>query len=98
MSKSAEKAVEVGTKCQVTVNGNLKEGVVRYVGKIKSKEGVWAGVELKTPGLHFPSYFLLFFGFIYKFNAQTEKTTEPLLKSNTFLANHFTAYSLHSVT
>ena len=43
-------AVEAGQKCKVTVNGNLVEAVVRYVGKIKTKDGIWAGVELKTPG------------------------------------------------
>lgn len=47
---STPKKTPVGYLCTVTGKDHLGQVRIRFYGKTKFKEGVWAGLELNTPG------------------------------------------------
>ena len=48
-----KKKSPVGYLCTVAGKEQLGQVRIRYYGKTKFKEGVWAGLELNTPGSYF---------------------------------------------
>lgn len=48
-SATTAKKSPVGYQCTITGKDGLL-GTIRFYGKTKFKEGVWAGLELTTPG------------------------------------------------
>lgn len=50
----ATKKSPIGYLCTVTGKDHLGQVRIKYYGKTKFKEGVWAGLELNTPGMLHP--------------------------------------------